>query len=95
MSHNAARQTQPCQASDNTYDLTHFAVFNDFSAEYEAQGLGTKESLRWLCRFRHENGLISSGALVELRSPGSKRPRLIFNRRKFPEWLASQGRDAA
>jgi hypothetical protein len=76
-------------------DLSAFAPFKKYALEYEEQGLGTEESLRWLCRFRHENGLIANGALVELRSPGSKRPKLFFNRRRFPEWFGSQGRETA
>lgn len=75
--------------------LSDFVPFTKFATEYAKQGLGSPESLRWMVRFRKENGMLESGAVIELRNPGSRRPRLIINRHKFPEWLASGGQGVA
>lgn len=70
--------------------LEDFQTFRDFARDFERQKLGTEHSLRWLARYREENGLLQSGALIELRRPGAARPRLLVNRPKFAAWLASQ-----
>ena len=75
-------------------DITDFQTFKAFAADYERQGLGTEHGLRWLARFRHENGLIQTGAMVEIKTPGATRARLLVNRRLFPQWLAAQSRAA-
>lgn len=76
-------------------DLSDFQTFRDFARDYERQKLGSEQSLRWLARYRDKNGLLSSGALVELKTPGATRPRLLVNRQKFAGWLASQSSGAA
>lgn len=78
----------------DTPDLSDFTAFKAFATEWERQKLGTVDSLRWLCRYRTVNGLLASGAVVEVRTPGAKRPRLLVNRREFSRWLASQSGDA-
>jgi hypothetical protein len=70
--------------------LTDFQTLKDFAKDFERQKLGTMDSLRWLARYREKNGLLSSGAIVELKSPGSTRPRLLINRHRFASWLAAQ-----
>ena len=71
-------------------DLADFLPFKKFAVEFERQGLGSESSLRWLARFRHANGLIRSGALVEIKTPGHTRARLLVNKRAFAAWLATQ-----
>jgi len=70
--------------------LADFLTFNDFADRFEKQGLGTKYTLRWLLRYRTQNGLASSGAIVELKTPGATRCRLLVNAPKFAAWLAAQ-----
>lgn len=77
-----------------TPDLSHFETFRQFAAAFERQGLGSEQSLRWLCRFRHGNGLIASGAVVEVRTPGATRPRLLINIPRFAAWLAGPERQS-
>ena len=81
-------------AADTAPALSDFSPFLVFAAEFERQKLGSVHTLRWLVRFRTENGLLKSGAVVELRSPGATRPRLLVNRPRFTSWLASQSTDA-
>lgn len=70
-------------------DLSDLMPFRRFAAEvWEPQKLGSENSLRWLLRYRQKNGLLSSGAVVELRTPGATRPRLFINRPRFAEWMA-------
>lgn len=76
---------------DTAPDLGDFETFKRFAAAFERQGLGTEHGLRWLARFREKNGLLESGAMVELVTPGARRPRLLVNRPRFAAWLAGQG----
>jgi len=69
--------------------LDDLRTFQNFAAEFERLGLGSEHSLRWLVRFRAENGLLESGAVIERRLPGSKRPRLFINTRRFADWFAT------
>lgn len=62
---------------------------------WEAQGLGTEHSLRWLARHRHDNGLLACGAMVEKRTPGSGRPLLYVHGPRFAAWLATSDTEAA
>jgi hypothetical protein len=71
-------------------DLTDFQTFKAFAADFERQKLGTEHTLRWLARYRKDNGLLASGAMVELKSTGSKKPRLLVNRPRFAAWLANR-----
>jgi hypothetical protein len=69
-------------------DLSDFTPFKVFASECEERGIHSRGQLNWLIRFREHNGLLESGAIVELCAPGSKRPRLFVNRKRWPEWLA-------
>lgn len=75
--------------------LEDFVPFLKFVPEFERLKLGTEFSLRWLLRHREQNGMLKAGAVVELRTPGAKRPRIIINRRRFAAWLANQSTGAA
>lgn len=77
-------------------DLDDIVPFADFCREAEKRKLATRPSLQWWARYRHENGLISSGAIVELRAnPKSKRPLLFVVRPRFVQWLTQSHRHAA
>ena len=82
------------QAPQAQPDLSDFTSFRAFAADFERAKLGTIDSLRWLCRYRADNGLLSSGAVVELLTPGARRPRLLVCRPKFAAWLSQQGQAA-
>ena len=63
---------------------------------WEAQGLGTEQSFRWMLRYRHENGLIDSGAIIERKAtPGSKRTVLFVVLPRFVDWFTNQTTKAA
>ena len=47
--------------------------------------------LRWLLRDRHQNGLISYGAVVEVYSTGNKRPRLYIHKPSWFRWMKAGG----
>lgn len=72
-----------------TPSLGDIYPFARFATIYEKQGLGTEFSLRWLIRFRRQNGLMASGAVIEKRTPGSSRPRIFINAPRFAVWLAT------
>ena len=75
--------TQPLELSDIT-------PFPAFARQCETQGIATKTQLQWWLRFRSENGLSQSGAIVEKRpNPRSKRPMLFVNKPRFASWLAT------
>jgi hypothetical protein len=85
----------PAAAQADAPALEDFIPFQKFVSECERLELGTEFSLRWLLRYRKQNGMLAAGAVVELRTPGTKRPRLIINRRRFAAWLANQSTGAA
>lgn len=69
--------------------LTDIAPFSDFIRECERTGVATRGQLQWWARYRNENGLAASGALVERRAnPKSKRPMLFCVRPRFIAWMA-------
>ncbi|WP_295887667.1 hypothetical protein [uncultured Thiohalocapsa sp.] len=85
----AADATAPVQ-------ITDIYPFRRFVREvWEAQGLGTEHSLRWLVRHRHANGLLACGAIIEKRTPGSGRPLLYIHGPRFAAWLATTDAEAA
>jgi hypothetical protein len=85
--------TAPLAQPSTPLALTDIAPFPDFIRECEETGVATRGQLTWWARYRHENGLIASGALVEKRvNPRSKKPMLFAVRPRFVDWLA--GRDA-
>jgi hypothetical protein len=70
-------------------DLRDIIPAQDFFREAERLNLATRGQLQWWFRFRHENGLVSSGAVVEQRpNPKSTRPLLFVVRPRFVRWLA-------
>lgn len=51
----------------------------------------TLDALRWELRFRHDNGLVSSGAVVERRAdPNASRPSILISPSKYFEWLLGE-----
>ncbi|NVZ07676.1 hypothetical protein HW932_00190 [Allochromatium humboldtianum] len=76
--------------------LTDFAHFPDFARECERNKIATKAQLQWWLRYRRENGLLASGAVVEKKiNPSSKRPMLLIVRPRFIEWLTNSHTAAA
>ncbi|AFL75496.1 hypothetical protein [Thiocystis violascens] len=77
-------------------DLGDISQFSDFARECERHKLATKSSLLWWMRYRHQNGLIASGAVIEKRpNPTSKRPMLFIVRPRFIDWLSNGNPEAA
>lgn len=70
-------------------ELGDFTNFETFARELAQHGITTEMGLRYWLRLREQNGLLTSGAVVEVRAPGSRRPKLLFNRKGFARWLAS------
>ncbi len=79
-----------------TIDLSDITPLAAFITECEQQGLATRSQLRWMSRWRAENGLLASGAIIERRiNPGAKKGMLFVVRPKFVQWLSSQTEVAA
>ncbi|NVZ09521.1 hypothetical protein HW932_09620 [Allochromatium humboldtianum] len=77
-------------------DLSDIVPFADFCREAEKRKLATRTALQWWMRYRRENGLLSSGAVVEKRAnPQSKRALLFVVRPRFVEWLTNSHQHAA
>ena len=77
--------SSPCAVS-----LADIQPAHKFIEQCEAEGTATGGQLRWWLRFRYQNGLVSSGAVIEKRAhPGVKRPAIFFNVPRFIEWLSS------
>lgn len=48
----------------------------------------SEESLRWPLRFRHDNGLVESGAVLEVWArPGQSRPKILIDESKYLTWM--------
>ena len=76
--------------ADHRLDLTDFVPFPDFCRQAEKLNLATRTQLQWWMRYRHQNGLIGSGAIVEKAvNPKSSRKMLFVVRPRFIDWLAS------
>ena len=74
-------------------DLTPFA---DFARECEKKKVATRSQLAWWMRYRADNGLLASGAVIEKRvSPTARRPMLYANRSRFVAWLSQSDAQAA
>ncbi len=53
------------------------------------------DSLRWELRFRHDNGLIRDGVVVERRAdPRATRPSLLISPSRYFAWLRKQSQVA-
>jgi len=83
----AQLDTTPSTQGLNLEDITQFA---DFCRECEKRKLATRTQLQWWARYRSDNGLLASGAVVEKRpNPKSKRVMLFVVRPRFVAWLAN------
>ena len=81
---------------NQSLDLSDIVTFADFCREAEKRKLATRTALQWWMRYRRENGLLSSGAVVEKRAnPRSKRALLFVVRPRFVEWLTNSHQHAA
>jgi hypothetical protein len=68
-----------------TYPLNRFYLRN-------AHLFSSETSIRWYLRDRKSNGLLESGAVVELKSDvNSKRPRILIDESRFLEWMRTRG----
>lgn len=53
-------------------------------------------ALRWELRFRHQNGLVDSGAVIERwADPKASRPTLLISPSRYFGWLRAASRGAA
>lgn len=70
--------------------LADIQPFPTFARQCERDGIATTQQLRWAARYRHTNGLIESGALVEKRvNPSSRKPKLYVVVPRFVGWLST------
>ena len=83
------------QAS-TSLDLSDIIPFADFCREAEKRKLATRAQLQWWMRYRDQNGLKASGAIVEKRiNPTAKKAMLFVVRPRFVEWLTNSHPAAA
>lgn len=88
--------TAPTDPTRPPLGLSDIVPFVDFCREAEKLKLATRSGLQWMLRYRHENGLIASGAVVEKRlNPTAKRPALFIVKPRFIAWLANDSQKAA
>jgi len=88
--------TTPVTQQETRLNLSDIVAFADFARECEKSKIASKSQLQWWLRYRKDNGLLASGAVVEKKiSPTSKRPLLFVVRPKFVEWLACSNQAAA
>lgn len=77
-------------------ELADLIPFPEFARECEQSKTATVPQLRWWVRYRHDNGLTASGAVIEKRpSPRSRKPLLFVNRPRFVAWLSTPDSRAA
>jgi len=68
-------------------DLKNLLTVADFARRYPNIA-ASEQSVRWLLRQRHENGMIASGAAIELRTaPGQTRPRILLDPERMIPWM--------
>lgn len=70
------------QETINTDPLADFTPVDQFTEKHKDK-LNASQ-IRWLARFRKQNGLAESGAMVKVSN------RLYINEPKFANWFASQ-----
>ncbi len=76
--------------------LDDLVPFADFARECEKRKVATVSQLAWWLRYRENNGLLSSGAVIEKRvNPKARRPMLYANRGRFVAWLSQSDTKAA
>jgi hypothetical protein len=81
---------QPTPQAGATLDLADITPFSEFCRECEKRKLATRAQLQWWMRYRRQNGLLSSGAIVERKvNPRAKKAMLFVVRPRFVEWLAA------
>lgn len=82
--------TQSPSADAGTLSLDDIQPFARFIEQCEKDGRATGQQLRWWSRYRNENGLMASGALVEKRfNPKSRKPQLYVVVPRFVRWMAT------
>jgi hypothetical protein len=82
--------TQKGEKSGNELSLQDISPVASFIRECERAGTATEQQIRWWLRYRNENGLLASGAVVEKRAnPKSRKPMLFIVRPRFIAWLAN------
>jgi hypothetical protein len=80
----------PTPTTSAALALSDIVPLRNFAKECEQAGVCTKHQINWWNRYRHENGLLECGALVERQAtPGSKRPCIFVVRPRFLAWLTS------
>ena len=68
-------------------DLDSLLTVPEFARRYP-NIVPSEQAVRWLLRRRATNGLLDSGAVVELRADANqKRPRILLNPPKLLPWL--------
>lgn len=88
--------TLPPAPASTPLDLSDIIPFADFVRECEKRKLATKGQIQWWLRFRAENGLLASGAIVERRiNPRAKKAMLFVVRPRFVAWLSQCDTQAA
>ena len=88
--------TAPSPQASNVLDLSDILPFADFCREAEKKKLATRAQLQWWMRYRDQNGLLASGAVVEKRvNPTAKKSMLFVVRPRFVEWLTNAHQAAA
>jgi len=67
--------------------LENLLSVSEFARRY-TNIAASEQSVRWLLRRRHTNGLISSGAVIEIKTdPGQSRPRLLLDPERLVPWM--------
>ena len=83
------------QAS-TSLDLSDIIPFAAFCREAENRKLATRAQLQWWVRYRDQNGLKASGAIVEKRiNPAARKAMLFVVRPRFVDWLTNSHQHAA
>ncbi len=68
-------------------ELTELCTVAAFARKYP-NIVPSETALRWYLRERHTNGLVSSGAVVEIRQRSEQiRPKILIRGPRFAWWL--------
>ena len=77
--------------ANESYDLAQLVSVADFQRENSTLYKNVNQ-LRWYLRDRHENGLVKSGAVIEIRNkPDSSKPALRIHRANWWKWMEQGG----
>jgi hypothetical protein len=91
-----ASMTATTPQAGATLDLSDITPFAEFCRECEKRKLATRAQLQWWMRYRRQNGLLSSGAVVERKvNPSAKKAMLFVVRPRFVAWLAASSETLA